>query len=75
MTMLFIIDERDVSVSFHDNETAALAALVCYVDDHWVDVALPELALRLDATERIDVWFRETGALYIIGEVSMEVAC
>lgn len=71
VVLLLISHEYGEHLSFHDDEAAALAALTGYVHDHWADADLPETALRLDVARRIEIWFKATGALYIIGKASI----
>jgi len=71
VVMLFIAREDSDSASFHEDETAALSALIQYVDKHWTDAKLPDVARDFDAESRVAIWFKATGALYVIGEASI----
>lgn len=70
--LLFISREKREYLSFHDNDSAALEALVRYVDDHWAEANLPEEAADLDPLVRIDAWIGATQALYFIAQASAD---
>lgn len=71
--MLLIARESGEHLSVHDDDEAALKALVRYVDDHWSDAAIPFEAASRDPVIRIDEWVRATKSFYLIGEPSIEI--
>lgn len=73
VVMLLIAREDGEHLSVHNDDDAALEALVRYVDDHWSDTALPAEAASRDPVRRVDEWVKATKAFYLIGEPSIEV--
>jgi hypothetical protein len=69
--LLLISRQEREYLSFHDNDSAALDALVRYIDDHWAEADLPEDAADPDPLIRIEAWVGATQALYFIAEASV----
>ena len=69
--LLFISRQEREYLSLHDSDSAALEALVRYVDDHWAEADLPEDAADSDPLTRVEDWVGATQALYFIAEASI----